>query len=509
MSYQTFGAIYIGSYEMSLKVFELTPKKKMKEIDHLRKRLDLGRDVYKDGIIGYEMVDEICDTLNEFALIMKGYKVDNSEVYASAVLRDAENSLFVINQIFIRTCFRVKVLSNSEFRFVSYKSVAGREQFEEMIQTSAAVVDIGGSGIQITLFAEGKLVNTQHMELGTVKLRELFGNPGVTQERYLTQVEEYIGKKIEVFRSIYLSQNVETVILVNDYSEEIVRGMRGKFKEDEVIHSQKLMEYVTKLLNKSLSEVCKELKLSNDQDPLILPTMVMINAMLKSLGAEYVWVPGVNINDGIAYDFSERHDLVKSFHDFDEDVISAANYMSRHYNSYSPHIEALEKLSVQVYDTMKKIHGLGERERLLLRVAVILHDCGKYITLSNSSKSSYEIIMASEIIGLSHREREMVALSVFFNDNALEEFEDMTAELNEKEYLAVCKLSAILRLANALDQSHKQKFDDIKISIKERNLVISIESMEDVSLETALFEKKTGFFERIFSMKPVLKEKRV
>ena len=39
--------------------------------------------------------------------------------------------------------------------------------------------------------------------------------------------------------------------------------------------------------------------------------------------------------------------------------------------------------------------------------------------------------------------------------------------------------------------------------------MITVESLEDISLEQALFDAKTVYFENVFSMKPVLKEKRV
>jgi exopolyphosphatase/guanosine-5'-triphosphate,3'-diphosphate pyrophosphatase len=117
--------------------------------------------------------------------------------------------------------------------------------------------------------------------------------------------------------------------------------------------------------------------------------------------------------------------------------------------------------------------------------------------------------MASEIIGLSHLEREMVAMTVLYNTLPLDDYEEVSDRLDQQSYLIVAKLSAILRVANALDQSHKQKFQDIRISLKDRNLVITVESLEDISLEQALFEAKTTYFENVFSMKPVLKEKRV
>ena len=133
MAIHTFAAIYIGSYEVSLKIFELSAKKKIRGIDYVRRRIELGRDAYSKGNIGYEMVEALCETLKEFTGIMKEYRVDDYEAYAAAVLREVDNELFIIDQIKLRTGLQVRVLSHSEHRFVSYKAVAMRDEFEEMI----------------------------------------------------------------------------------------------------------------------------------------------------------------------------------------------------------------------------------------------------------------------------------------------------------------------------------------------------------------------------------------
>ena len=96
-----------------------------------------------------------------------------------------------------------------------------------------------------------------------------------------------------------------------------------------------------------------------------------------------------------------------------------------------------------------------------------------------------------------------------YNSTPLEEFDEISDKIDKEDYIIIAKLSAILRVANALDQSHKQKFKNIKISLKSKELVITVESFEDISLEQALFEKETLSFEQVFSLKPVLKEKRV
>lgn len=102
--------------------------------------------------------------------------------------------------------------------------------------------------------------------------------------------------------------------------------------------------------------------------------------------------------------------------------------------SYSPHIEALTQMAMLLFDTMKKQHGLGKRERLLLQVAAILHDCGKYISFANAPQCAYDIIMSSEIMGLSHLEREIVAGTVLYNSYPLADYEAVADPARPAEF---------------------------------------------------------------------------
>ena len=61
-------------------------------------------------MIGYELVEALCDTLEQFTKIMKEYQVDGYEAYAAAALRDVSNELFILDQIRIRTGLTVHVL---------------------------------------------------------------------------------------------------------------------------------------------------------------------------------------------------------------------------------------------------------------------------------------------------------------------------------------------------------------------------------------------------------------
>ncbi|MBO5486562.1 MAG: HD domain-containing protein, partial [Eubacterium sp.] len=154
---------------------------------------------------------------------------------------------------------------------------------------------------------------------------------------------------------------------------------------------------------------------------------------------------------------------------------------------------------------------LGKRERLLLQLSTILHDCGKYISMATLGECSYSIIMATEIIGLSHREREIVANVVKYNHLEFEYYEEMGrySTLDQDSYLIIAKLTAILRLSNGLDRSHKQKFKNVKTSLKDDKLIITVDTNEDITLEKGLFGARAAFFQEVYNVRPVIRQKRM
>lgn len=509
MKITTFAAIYIGSYEVSLKIFEISANRKIRSIDYVRSHVELGRDAFGKGMIGYELVEELCQILKEFRSIMDGYKVDEYQAYAGSVFWNVTNRLFILDQIRLRTRINVTVLSNSEHRLMDYKSLAVLPEFEKMIQKGAAVVNVGGGSMQITLFRKGTAVTTQHIELGIMRIREKLSKIENLVSHYETQIQELIDKELEIFKRIYLQgKEIKYVIVLGDYIGEMTKDFSKK-EEDGTIETERFIKLLNKWNKKSTEEISAELNLTNEHDPLIIPSVVLYKRLTEELNAKYIWVPGVNISDGIACDYAEKNRMIHFEHDFEKDVLAAARNLAERYQGYSSHTEAVLNMTLVIFDAMKKVHGMGKRERLLLQVAAILHDCGRYISLVDQAECSYQIIMSSEIIGMTHLEREMVASTVKYNAKPLQPYSSVNSKMNQADYMVVSKLTAMLKIANAMDRSHKQKFKNVKASLKERELVITVESPESIVLEKGLFSAYANSFEEIFSIKPKIREKKI
>ena len=94
MRITTFAAIYVGSYEVSLKITEISTKRKIREIDLIRSRIGIGRNIYKHKKVETEVMEELCEILSEYEEIMKSYRVDAYRclLYTSPSPRDRTRS---------------------------------------------------------------------------------------------------------------------------------------------------------------------------------------------------------------------------------------------------------------------------------------------------------------------------------------------------------------------------------------------------------------------------------
>ena len=509
MAVLTFAAIDIGSYNVAMEIFEISKKQGLKSLDYVDQRMELGRETYAQGRISNNMVKKLCNVLNDFKRIMKEYQVADYRVCATSPLREAENAEIVLGKILQNTGMKVEVLSNSEQRFLGYKSIACTEaDFPKIIAKGTAVLDIGGGSIQISLFDKDNLITTQNIKLGNLRIRERLMSLENSTLHYETLVEEFIQNEIVSFKKIHLKdRKIENVILMGDYIPDILVNYVG---EQRVIKKEQFMDLYQKIISRSPIELAMYLNIPLENASLLLPTAIIYRRFMDEFGADTIWAPGTQLTDGMAYDYAEKMKLIKSTHNFNNDIVMAAKNIGKRYGVSKPHVQSVEKIALAIFDGMKKFPGLGSRERLLLQCAVYLHDCGKYVSLADAADCNYQIVMATEIIGISHMEREMIAQIVRFNTLPMESYDVLseTLDLGIDEYLTVNKLTAILRLANAMDRSHLQKVEQIRASLRDDKLVLNIVSNKDYALEQGLLGEKIDFFEDVFGIRPVLKVKR-
>lgn len=511
MKSRMFAAIDVGSNEVVMKIFNITTQS-IERVDEIRYSLDLGSDTYTTGKIKQERVDELCRVLKNFSGIMDSYHVKDYRICATSAIRETENTHVLLDLIEQRTGMKIEVLSNSEQRFLDYKSVASRgDVFNRIIEKGTAIVDIGGGSIQLSLFDKDSLIATQNMRIGVLRIREMLYKLNVSESKYPDLIEEIVGGQLEVFKKLYLKEReIENIIIVDDYLSASINCITSGQELPGCMEISAYGLFLQELITMSRREIIRSYNMPEEHTLLLIIAALLVKQIVQMMQAENIWAPGVTICDGMAYEYAEKSKIFSTGHDFEQDIIACAKNISKRYMGSRKRSETLEQIALTIFDSMKKVHGLGKRERLLLRLATLLHDCGKYISLNNLGNCGYDIIMSTEIIGLSHREREIVANVVRYNHMELASYDYIgkVTTLAPKSYLIIAKLTAILRVANGLDRSHKQKFKDVTASYDKDKLIITICSNTDITLEQGLFREKAELFEEVFSVRPVIRQKR-
>ena len=254
---RTFAAIDIGSSGLEMGIYEVSEKFGIRPVDQVRYPIALGEDTWLCGKISYQRVDEMCEVLAEFARIMKGYQVESCRAYATSALREAQNSQIVVDQIRVRTGIEVRIISNSEQRFISYKAIAYKDaEFQKVIQKGTAILDVGNGSTQISLFDKDSLVSTQNLPLGAIRLVESMRHMKTTAEKEQKLIQEIVDNELVTFRKIYLKdKKIEHLIGVGKVTLVLYRRIMEEVNHRDRISLEEFNHFYDTLGRMTLDQI--------------------------------------------------------------------------------------------------------------------------------------------------------------------------------------------------------------------------------------------------------------
>jgi exopolyphosphatase/guanosine-5'-triphosphate,3'-diphosphate pyrophosphatase len=202
---------------------------------------------------------------------------------------------------------------------------------------------------------------------------------------------------------------------------------------------------------------------------------------------------------------AQKAELTKNTMPANDQILTAA-YQLAIANQYERgHAAQVTKLALQLFDRLIDLHGLGNKERRWLELAAILHDIGLGQGPERHHKVSRDLILASAL-PLKGKHKKMVALAARYHRGALpEKTHRYYADLKKKEKAIVDKLSAILRLADGLDRSHRDVVKSIVCQDRRKSVTLQLTVMGQALSERLYGRKKADLFEKVFGKKVEIK----
>jgi exopolyphosphatase/guanosine-5'-triphosphate,3'-diphosphate pyrophosphatase len=145
------------------------------------------------------------------------------------------------------------------------------------------------------------------------------------------------------------------------------------------------------------------------------------------------------------------------------------------------------------------VHHLSAQSRVLLEAGAILHDTGHMISHRAHHKHGEYLAMNGDIPGLEGRDRAIVAALVRYHNRKSEPAGHHLAysSLNNSDKRITRRLAGILRIAEALDHSHRQRVMQVHTAFQGGAVGLQVtargdaaEDLRDASRSADLFEKE-------------------
>jgi len=499
--------IDIGSSELRLKTAQ-TSKSRIKYLESLTYPLSLGRDTFTTGKIGFDKVDKSCDIIRNFMIIIREYGINNIRVVATTAVRESTNMDYFLDQVKIKTGLNISVMDNMEEKLYIYKLMS--HLIKADYKNSALMVHIGSGNIGLSAFENGLIQFTQNIKLGSLRITELFGDIQEYSNEFYIVLEEYLHSFTNSLEPVMPSNSKHFIVSgteVSVASELIGAEKKGVFS---MIPKEKFLEFYHEVKLKTTERASADYHIAIDKAEVLFPAMCIFYNLLRFTQAEKIITSDAMLSDAILYEMLCPKEFADISKDFNKNTLLSAMALAKKCNVMDSHYKQVQSFSIKIFDKMKKLHGLGPREKLLLQTAAILHDIGEFVNINYHHEHSFEMISGADIVGLNQIETDIVAnLALYHSHKAPSSLDRNYTKLDLYNRLLVSKLTAILRLADALDRSHSQKFDKIDVKITDSELLITISSDENIGLEQWAFKEKGAFFEEVFGIKAVIRQKKV
>ncbi|MEH1914404.1 Ppx/GppA phosphatase family protein [Nostoc sp.] len=519
--HRIIAAIDLGTNSLHMVVVKIDPTlPAFSIIAREKETVRLGDRNLTTGELKPEIVKKAIAALGRFQEVAKTINAETIIAVATSAVREAPNGKDFLHKIETELGLSVDLISGQEEARRIYLGVLSGMEFNNQPQM---IIDIGGGSTELILGDSQQARTLTSTKVGAVRLTsELITTDPISNTEF-HYLESYTRGMLE--RSV-------DEILANLKLEESPRlvGTSGTIETLAMIHAREKSGVIPSTLNgyqfslKDLQELVNRLrKLSNSERAaipgmpdkraeVILAGAVILQEAMTLLGSESITVCERSLREGVIVDWMLTHGLIEDKLRYQSSVRERnVLKLADKYHINLEYSDRVAKFAESLFDqTQGTLHHWGTDERQMLWAAAILHNCGHYISHSSHHKHSYYLIRNGELLGYTETEIEIIANLARYHRKSppKKKHENYQSLLTKQQRQIVSQLSAILRLAVALDRRQIGAVAQVQCEyyqqLRQVNLLIfPSQSDDDCALELWSLDYKKGVFEEEFGVKLV------
>jgi len=503
-----FAVIDAGSNAIRLQIASVDQPGSYRIVQQERRPVRLGHKVFETGRLDKISRTQALATFRKFKAIADRLDSKAIRAVATSAMREASDAASFIEQAADLGISLEVLPEEEEARLISLGIVSGLKFDLSM----GLFMDIGGGSVEIAVGNRSSMRCLLSTPLGAVRLTERFirNDPPTEHEigsiqRHARQTLAPVVKRVAREKFVMAFGSGGTITTLADADARFTGDSHNESLY--VLRRVRLKTLFDLLRSQPLHESAGTIVGDSKRADILVAGAAVLLTFMTQLGLDYIFVSRRGLRDGLMVDL-----LAKSYPKYggawteEETRTESLEEIGEKYNYDKVHCQQVSHLALRLFEQMRDLHRLPDKFRALLHASAMLHDIGLFIAYPKHHKHTYYLIKSSLSGSFDHAELDLIANIARYHRKAHPANKHVSfRQLSPFQQDIVRKLSAILRVADALDYDHQSKVKDVSCKLQQsKKLSIRLTGRGDLSREIDYALEKSELMNEVYDIETVI-----
>ncbi len=459
--------IDIGSNSISLVIYEKSSRYAFHLIEKIRSKVRIGEGAYaNNGNLSEKAMQRAYDTLEDFLSVTKSLSCRKILIVATSALRDAPNKKLFLTRVSKGLGLNIRVIDGKKEAYLG--GVAALNLLPKI--ENATTIDIGGGSTELASIKNGKVVDTISINLGTVRIKELFFD----KKENFSKVEDYITKQLSCIPKSFFNSKIvgiggtiralsSSILKDTNYPIDSLHAFKYKYNKHK--------DFIEKIAKSEVLKL-KDTSLDRSRYDTIREGSSIFFMICEELGAKSVITSKAGVREGVYLSDILRNSNHKFPHNFN---ISIKNLIDR-FAIYNKNIPQIQRDALAIYESVYHLFDKKRvyKEELLMASKLLL--IFRRLNIYSNSDMSFGFLVENLNFAFSHKQKILISLILKYtfkkdiDEKEIKRFKKLLPSAEVMQWL-----SFILSLTACINKN--KKLQKIEVEFKDNSLFIKSEKI--------------------------------
>ena len=463
--------------------------------------LRLGEGVFVRHRFSEELLNKSAKAFRRLREILDEFGVTRYRAVATSATREAVNRESLIRRLKQASGITLEVISAKEESRLGQQAVIAAMGPDAQPR---CIADLGGGSLELSILRDHAVEQAAQLPLGTVRLMSTLNIPGVIRPAQAEQVRRYVRALLESRLPNRPNVADEVAVALGGNAETLSNVAPGPRRDGlPSLELSLLRERLPDILERDVRERMKAYGVRRDRADVMAVAAITLLTLGRYLNIRVFTIPGVGIREGLLHEIARDAFSRKEPHRYNDEarqILMATRSFGRRLEYDQQHAEHVRELSVMLFDQLQPVHHMPVQARVQLESGALLHDVGHRVSHRGHHKHGEYLALNGDIPGLEGRDRQIVGAVVRYHNRKSEPdgHHPAYSALNNNDKRLARRLASIVRIAEGLDHSHRQRVLGLRASFQRGAVTFQVEARGDASEDLRDAERSAALFEKEF-----------